>query len=138
MGTTYVHATGNIMADLKAATGIGLDNLADHYIDTANEIIYLAVKSKNDSGQDIVFGVVVFMRPGTTEIGFKDCDEGMGPYANMCPKSVLSKLSPVDLIFKPGTSCHKNATNWRNWQIMGSENGAYFFGTDRTLKEDQK
>jgi len=72
------------------------------------------VAYKRDDG--LVMGVVLLTRynpRSTFNFGWKDMDEGMGPYAYNCPRRILALLSPVELLYPDSPWAQENATTWR-------------------------
>lgn len=109
MGTTYVMDTGDIWKDMQTAIGFIGKIVYQNY---SNDEIHLVI---NLGGVNMA--MVIFVSHDSKMIGFKDVDEGMGPF-NQVPFSddAIKLLSPVEKIYPKSKNAQRYAIDWRNRQ----------------------
>jgi hypothetical protein len=57
------------------------------------QTVYAAVSTSKAPAD--VFALVVLVDRRNGQFGYKDMDEGMGPYESECPQRILDKLTPT-------------------------------------------
>lgn len=92
MGTYYTCGTGDMTWKEFIFSEM---NRPDHQIlqcSIKGSVAYLACKVKTGE----VYGLVLQLKTGDGDKGYKPVEETMGPYETGAPKSLIAKLTPTD------------------------------------------
>lgn len=115
----YNHPVADVKAEIESpSSGIFTTSAPGHAYEVLDSAIvgntyYAAVKRTLPDHPPYVFAAIFLFKNGKRSgFGYKDMDEGSGPYECACPLRILNKLSPLE-DFPGGVEGSGYAAGWR-------------------------